>query len=150
MTGPEDLYRFEAMLLPWKVRGLSTLAAYGLTGTAWHDGDTCNIIVSKGLFSYDIIHLRCAGYNSAEVTGATKPQGLADADYARSLADTQETIYVNSLAFTAGNEEDNFARMLGYVTLDDGLDLATTMINAGHGVPDDPQAQLRRFLAGRL
>jgi endonuclease YncB( thermonuclease family) len=133
VTGSADLYRFKALLLPWTVRGLST---FELNGTAWHDGDTFAALIDKGMRGYDLFHVRAAGYDAPEVTGPTKPAGDAATAYARSLAETGEIVYLDSLAFAASAEEDNFGRMLAFVTLPNGTDLAALMINSGHAVPD--------------
>lgn len=133
MTGPGDLYKFKARLMPWTCRGLETLDA---TGTAWWDGDTVNALVSMGRHDYGLVHIRCAGYNAPEIHGATKPAGEAAAVYARSLAEVGAIVFLNSLAFQAADEEDDFGRMLATVTLADGRDLAAVMIAAGHAIPD--------------
>jgi endonuclease YncB( thermonuclease family) len=130
MTGPTDLYKFRLLLLPWDVRGLTT---WGNTGSAWHDGDTFNALVSQGMNNYWLGHVRCAGYNAPEVkTGL--PGALATA-YARSLVDTRGIAYSDSLKFEPNNEQDSFGRMLGRITLSDSRDLADEMIAAGQAVP---------------
>lgn len=124
MTAPADLYRYRATLIPW-----------GATGTAWHDGDTAAVDVDLGCRVHWRGRLRCAGYNAPEVTGASKPDGLAATAFVRSLAESGATLYLDSLAFEP-DELDNFGRMLAAVTLSDGRDLAAVMIAAGHAVAD--------------
>lgn len=139
MTGSEDLYKFQGVLLPWAVTGsksLSEAITSGKWGTAWHDGDTFNVHLDRALRGYDIIHVRPAGYNAPEITGVTKPAGEAATTYARSLVETGGIVYLDSLSFSATDEEDHFGRMLAFVTLADGRDLATLMIQSGHAVPD--------------
>lgn len=134
MTGPNDLYKYKALLIPWNARGLETL---NFSGTSWHDGDTFNALVSGGLHNYSLIHIRCAGYNAPEITGTTKVAGEASANYVRSLVDTGQIVYLDSLAFTSTDEEDNFGRMLAKVTLADGRDLSQLMIDSSHAVIDN-------------
>lgn len=132
MTTAADLYRFKALLLPWGVRGIDTWAA---TGSAWWDGDTFNALVSQGMETYRLTHVRTAGYDAPEVTGTTKAAGEAAAAYVRTLVDTGGVVYIDSLGFEP-DEEDNFGRMIGAVTLADGRDLTALMIDSGHAVAD--------------
>lgn len=139
MTGPADLYKFKALLIPWNVRGLDDLGEALLTEndtTAWHDGDTCNVLVSQGMHGYWLGHLRCAGYNAPELKGDTYAAAVIARDYVASLVDVGQVVYLDSLAFTY-DEQDNFGRMLGRVTLADGQDLATVMIDSGNAVVDN-------------
>ena len=132
MTGPADLYKFKALLVPWDVRGLDTLAPYLLGKpwtSAWHDGDTFNALVSMGGRSYGLNHVRCAGYNAAELS--TGAPGAAATTLARSLVDTGRIVYFDALAFERSDELDNFGRFLGVVTLADGRDLASLMTASG-------------------
>lgn len=117
MTGPSDLYRYRATVLDW------------------HDGDTAHVDVDLGVRVHWQGSLRCGGYNAPEITGKTKPAGEAATTYVRSLIPDGTTVYLNSLAFEP-DEEDNFGRMLGVVTLPDGRDLAVLMIQSGNAVPD--------------
>lgn len=130
MTDFPGLYRYKALLMPWAVRGIDTWTA---TGTAWWDGDTCAVLVSRGEHDYLLTHLRCAGYNAPELRDAG---GRAAVDFVRTLADTGDTIYLDSHSFGT-DQEDNFGRMLATVTLADGRDLATLMIDSGHAVVDN-------------
>lgn len=141
VTTADQLFRFQAVMLPWAVRGAHTLAqlvtdASTLPRTAWHDGDTFCALVDKGTRGFELFHVRCAGYDAPELTGATKPAGLASLAYAQSLAETGAVVLLDSVAFEATDEEDNFGRMLAYVTLPDGRPLADVMIAAGQAVPD--------------
>lgn len=126
MTTPADLYRYRATLIPWSTANPS----------AWHDGDTVNADVDLGCHVHWQGHIRCAGYNAPEVTGATKPAGDAATAFVRTLAEVGAVVYLDSLAFVASTEEDDFGRMLAAVTLADGRDLATLMIDSGNAVPD--------------
>ncbi len=134
MTDSTDLFKYQALLLPWNVRGLKTL--FTESGSAWHDGDTFNAFVDLGLRGYQMIHIRPAGYDAPEVYGATKDAGLVAAAFARTLAEVGDVVYIDSIDFAAANEEDDFARMLGFVTLPDGRDLAQVMVESGNAVPD--------------
>lgn len=117
MTGPADLYRYKATVL------------------AIHDGDTFTVDVDLGVRVHWQGSLRCAGYNAPEVYGPSKAKGLEATAYVKTLVPIGSTAYLDSLAFQP-DEEDNFGRMLGAVTLADGTDLATAMIDAGHAVAD--------------
>lgn len=140
MTGPADLYRYQALLLPWAVSGTRTLAdaiRSGSWGLSWHDGDTFCAHVDMGVRGFDLLHVRPAGYNSPEInTLATRAAATVARDYAASLVDTGGIVYLDSISFQASSEEDNFGRMLAVVTLADGRDLATLMIESGNAVPD--------------
>lgn len=118
-TGPADLYRYRATVLRWV------------------DGDTAKIDANLGCRVHWQGSLRCAGYDAPEVRGDTKPAGLAATAYVASLCPVGNTIYIDSIAFEHGDEEDDFGRMLGFVTLADGTDLADEMIAAKQAVPDD-------------
>lgn len=131
-TTDADLFKYRARLRPWGLHGLDT---WDVTGSSWHDGDTFNAIVSMGARGYDLFHIRPAGYDAPELEGATKPAAIKARDYAASLVDTGGIVYLDSQAFWASHEEDNFARMLARVTLPDGRDLTELMIGSGHAVP---------------
>lgn len=118
MTGPADLYRYQA------------------TVVSWHDGDTAKVDVDLGCRVHWQGSLRCAGYNAPEITGTTKAAGLAATAYVERLCPAGATVYLDSLAFEHGSNEDDFGRMLAAVTLSDGRDLAELMIQSGHAVPD--------------
>ena len=132
MTGTTDLYKYKALLMPWGARSLETWAA---TGSAFHDGDTFNALVSRGEHDYLLTHVRCALYNAPEITGATKDAGLAATAYVRTLADAGAVVYLDSLGF-GYDQEDSFGRMLAAVTLADGRDLAALMIDGGYAIAD--------------
>lgn len=117
MTGPADLYRYSAQV------------------QRWIDGDTFVGLVDLGLRVHWQGSVRTAGDNAPEVKGATKAAGDAATAYVEQLCPVGSTVYLNSVAFEP-SEEDNFGRMLAFVTLDDGRDLATLMIQSGHAVPD--------------
>lgn len=133
MTTDADTCKYRALLLPWAARGLETLRT---DGTAWHDGDTFNALVSRGEHDYLLTHVRCAGYDAPELSGTSKPAGLAALAFAQTLAESGSIVFLDSYAFVAADEEDSFGRMLAAVTLPDGRDLAAMMLAAGHGVPD--------------
>jgi endonuclease YncB( thermonuclease family) len=118
VTNASDLYRYQATVI------------------GWHDGDTAKVDVDLGCHVHWQGSLRCAGYNSPEVYGPSKPAGEEATAFVRKLCPPGLTVYLNSYAFQPGNEEDHFGRMLAAVTLPDGTDLAALMINSGHAVPD--------------
>lgn len=126
MTTSADLYRYQATLVPWNTSAT----------TAWHDGDTFNASVDLGCRVHWVGHVRCAGYNAPEVEGAGKEAGETAATFVRSLVDTGGVVYLDSQAFEP-DEEDDFGRMLAVVTLADGRNLATLMIDSGNAVVDD-------------
>lgn len=118
MTGPTDLYRYRATVL------------------SIHDGDTFTVDVDLGVRIHWQGSLRTAGYNAPEVYGPSKPAGDAATAYVETLVPIGSTIYLDSLAFESGGNEDHFGRMLAAVTLADGRDLAQLMIGSGHAVAD--------------
>lgn len=129
------LYQFKALLLPWGVRGLET---WGVDGSPWHDGDTCNVLISQGMRGYWLGHVRCAGMNSPEVHGPTKQAGLLAQAYANTLAPAGTVVHLDSLAFQDADEEDDFGRVLADMTLPDGRDFAEVMIAGGYAVVYEP------------
>jgi len=118
MTGPADLYRYAATI------------------TDWHDGDTAHVDVDLGVRVHWRGSLRCAGYNAPELYGDQKAAGEAATAYVESLVPAGSTVYLNSLAFESGGNEDHFGRLLAAVTLADGRDLCKLMIDSGHAVAD--------------
>ena len=120
MTTAADLYRYQA------------------TVTRWVDGDTAKVDVDLGCHVHWRGSLRCAGYNAPEVRGDTKQAGLLATAEVERLCPVGSTVYLDSLAFEHGDEEDDFGRMLGEVTLADGRDLAELMIAGGYAVVDEP------------
>jgi endonuclease YncB( thermonuclease family) len=119
-TTRTDLYRYQATIV------------------AWHDGDTAHALVDLGCHVHWAGSVRCAGYNSPEIYGTSKPAGLAALAYVQTLAPVASVVYLDSLAFSYGAlaEEDSFGRMLAAVTLADGRDLSTLMIDGGYAVAD--------------
>lgn len=129
MTGPQDLYRYRAILIPWVPakpwRGIPA------SDYSWHDGDTFTADVDRGGRDHWHVRVRCAGYDAPETNGPSRPRGDAATAYVRALVPMGSVVYLNSLAFEPSEESDNFGRMLAEVTLPDGRDLAQLMIVAG-------------------
>jgi endonuclease YncB( thermonuclease family) len=115
---------------------------------AIRDGDTCAAIVDRGGRDWWLVHIRCAGYDSAELTGDTKPQGARDRAAASSHVEVGEIVYLDSLAFVASHNSDSFGRMLAYVSLPDERDLAQLMVSSGNGAPRTATELLKRFYRG--
>jgi endonuclease YncB( thermonuclease family) len=151
VTGPADLFKYQALLVPWRLGGLRDLSRWWageLVGSAWYDGDTCAAIVDRGGRDWWLVHIRCAGYDSAELTGDTKPQGARDRAAASSHVEVGEIVYLDSLAFVASHNSDSFGRMLAYVSLPDERDLAQLMVSSGNGAPRTATELLKRFYRG--
>lgn len=134
MTTAPALFNTRALLVPWTVRDITDL--WGATGTSFHDGDTFNALIDRGEGDLLLTHVRPAGYNAPEVYGDTKPAGEAAAAYVRTLVDTGAMVTIDSAQFVDSHEEDDFGRVLGAVTLADGRDLCSLMIDSGHAVAD--------------
>lgn len=117
MTSAADLYRYQATIIRWV------------------DGDTAKVDVDLGCRVHWQGSLRCAGYNAPEITGPSKKAGQQATRYVEVQCIPGSTVYLNSVAFVP-DETDDFGRMLAFVTLPDGRDLATLMIQSGHAVPD--------------
>lgn len=118
MTTASDLYRYRATI------------------TRWVDGDTAKVDVDLGCHVHWQGSLRTAGDNAPEVTGDTRAAGDAATAYVVSICPVGTVVFLDSLAFEHGDEEDHFGRMLAVVTLPDGRDLAALMIGTGHAVAD--------------
>lgn len=117
MTSAADLYRYAATVL------------------RIIDGDTVAASVDLGCRVHWQGSVRCAGFDAPEVHGDTKPAGDRATRYLQAQCPVGSTVYLNSLAFEPNSEQDSFGRMLAIVTLPDGRDLATLMIQSGHAVP---------------
>jgi endonuclease YncB( thermonuclease family) len=115
------------------------LYRYAATITRIIDGDTFKADVDLGCHVHWRGSLRTAGYNAPEVRGSTALAGAAATAYVEQLCPVGSTVYLDSLAFQHGDEEDDFGRLLGAVTLSDGRDLAQLMIGSGHAVVDPAQ-----------
>lgn len=118
MTSAADLYRYQATVL------------------RIIDGDTFVASVDLGCRVHWQGSVRCAGFDAPEISGATKPAGDKATAYVTTLCPVGSTVYLDSLAFEKGDEQDHFGRLLAAVTLADGRDLAELMIQSGHAVPD--------------
>jgi len=125
MTGPKDLYRYRARLLPW---------GHG-EPLPWHDGDTFMADVDLGVRAHWHGRVRPAGFDTPEINrAATRAAGLAAKAFLATLLPEGSIVYLNSIDFVATDEADSFGRMLAYVTLSDGRELADIVIGAGHAV----------------
>lgn len=119
-----------------------------------HDGDTFNVTLSlDGNFDYGFgfkgnmhtevtLSCRVYGINAPELqvkdptTGkmVDNPAGIAARDFARSLLLTSDGAPLGTIGVLSHGWDKYGGRFDGEVTLHDGSDLATRMVDAGHAV----------------
>lgn len=104
---------------------------YPATINRWVDGDTVELVVDIGFYLTTRQHFRLRGYNSPEVVGVERAEGLASLVWARRLAPEGSPVTVLS---TKG---DKYGRWLADLILDDGRSLVALLIDAGAGKPWD-------------
>lgn len=95
-----------------------------------HDGDTYTLRIDLG-WSVDIRgDIRLLGVDAPELP---TPEGEAAGQWVRDLLDkVGHDVIVTS---HKPDPERSFARYLADITLADGTDLATALLNTGHAVP---------------
>ena len=104
--------------------------------TDWHDGDTCHANLDLGfaiyLYGHDldgkpVFSLRIWGINAPELNTAAGKDALA---YAGQICPPGTRVTVTSHGFDKYGSRADCA-----ITLPDGQDFATLMLQAGHAVP---------------
>lgn len=95
------------------------------------DGDTFDAFVSLGMHGYTYQVIRVLGLDTPEINRlATREAGRAALDYVHSIMPVGSRVVLHT-----EKDPDSFGRFLARVTLTDGSDLATAVIDAGYGVP---------------
>lgn len=95
------------------------------------DGDTFDAFVSLGMHAYTYQVIRVLGLDTPEVNRvASREAGMAALDFVRGVMPVGARVVLHT-----EKDPDSFGRFLARVTLPDGRDLASTVIDAGHGVP---------------
>ncbi|MDQ3541611.1 MAG: hypothetical protein M3440_13090 [Chloroflexota bacterium] len=96
------------------------------------DGDTFDCIVDFGDYTYRRRRIRVLGYDSAEVVGAKKADGLLAADALADLIPVGSYVYLHTKL-----DRENFDRLLAWVYVEgsDGnlYDIAEAMVSGGFG-----------------
>lgn len=95
------------------------------------DGDTFDADLSRDVgFRCRPVwrwRLRLLGVNCPEISGPTRPAGLAASDFARQWLAAQPTIAIT-------HSQDNFGRWLATICRADGSSLADALVDSGHAV----------------
>ena len=108
---------------------------YTATILDWLDGDTAKVNLDLGFQISLNRPLRVYGINCPEVHTADvaeKVRGIAARAYAATLCPVGSKVVVSTIKVK--DESDKYGRILGKVTLSDGHDYATAMIEAGHAL----------------
>jgi micrococcal nuclease len=97
-----------------------------------HDGDTLTVQADLGWYIQIMaLHVRVAHINSPELT---TPKGKKARDYLRGILKIGDVVTLTSHSL------EKYGRTLGSVTLPDGRDLATLMVESGNAVPYEGHA----------
>jgi endonuclease YncB( thermonuclease family) len=95
------------------------------------DGDTFDFLIDKGFNGYDYHAVRLYGVDTPETNrAASKAAGLAAKEFVQRAMPVGARVVLRTLA-----DPDSFGRYLAAIQLEDGRDLATELIRAGHAVP---------------
>lgn len=100
------------------------------------DGDTLDVDIDLGFSLTARQRVRLAGVNAPEThskDAAEKARGIAARGALLNLV-AGKTLLINTV-----KEREKYGRFLASVTLPDGRDVATVMIEAGHALPWDGQ-----------
>lgn len=92
------------------------------------DGDTYELLVDCGFGIFHKIHLRVAGINTPEITGAEKPEGLRAKKYVEEFFTAHENVAIIQTQYRR-----TFTRWVGDIFVD-GINVADHLILQGHGV----------------
>lgn len=106
---------------------MTTFGPYPATVLSVHDGDTCTLSVNLGFGVTVTYPCRIFGINAPELSTAA---GKVARDFAQTLLHPGDVVSVLSHGW------DKYApRFDGAITLPDGRDFATVMLQAGQAVP---------------
>lgn len=99
--------------------------------TEVHDGDTFTLAIDLGLMvSLVGQKLRLAHVNAPELN---TPEGQAARAWVFDWMPVGSLVTISTIK--AEGDKEKYGRWLAQITLHDGSDLATMMVNAGHAVP---------------
>ena len=99
------------------------------------DGDTIDVDVDLGFYVWiRKQRIRLLGIDAPEVTGETRPEGLAVTEHLKSLIEGESIILRTVKGADGGDRDDSFGRWLGTIYHGD-LDVNAEMIHSGHAVP---------------
>ncbi len=110
-----------------------------------YDGDSPRMRICKWHGDESVKRCRLLGIDTAEMTGATKAQGIADRGFAYAwFTDTPEASSEEWPFVLEGEKYDSFGRLLAHVwRAKDGSNLVEALLEAGHGVPRSAAMQLK-------
>ena len=109
---------------------------YSCEMLSWIDGDTCDVSIDLGFEVWLNQRVRVDGINAPEIHStktAEKLAGQRALKFAQGLA--PEGLAYKIVTAKAGKEREKFGRWLAKITLPDGRDFATAMIEAGQAKP---------------
>lgn len=116
---------------------MTTFGPYPGIVREWHDGDTCRLDLDLGFHRFYLAvnpftgrkepSCRIWGINAPELSTGAGKEAKA---FAESLLPLGTSVSLTSHGF------DDFGRYLGQITLPDGRDFSTAMLEAGQAVPD--------------
>ena len=105
---------------------------YEYSATIVHviDGDGCWVEAQLGFYMTVRMPLRILGVNAPEIVGPDRGNGLLAKAFL-------ETILPVGCAVTikTAKPKDKFGRWLGSITLSDGRDVGTILVESGHAKP---------------
>jgi endonuclease YncB( thermonuclease family) len=95
------------------------------------DGDTFDAFIDLGFNTYQYNPVRLLGVDTPEINrAATREAGYAALEFVRHVMPIGSRVLLHTR-----KDPDSFGRYLARVTLADGADLGTLILDAGHGVP---------------
>lgn len=102
----------------------------------WHDGDTCHVDIDLGFANYELSHdLDGKPILSCRIFGINAPE-LSTADGKTALAYAEQICPPGTRVTVTSHNWDKYGgRFDGSITLPDGTDFGTLMLQSGHAVP---------------
>lgn len=103
---------------------------YSATVVSVYDGDSATFDIDLGFFMHmHKVKVRLAGINAPEMIKGTLP-GIEARNYLRDLLPIGSTVKL----FTIQDKQEKYGRWLAYIVNQDGVQVNSTMIAAGHAV----------------
>lgn len=105
---------------------MSDTRTYTATLNRVIDGDTYLLDIDLGFWVHTAQRIRLRGVNAPEITGPEKQKGLVAKAAAEALISQSQPVTI-----TTHKDERSFERWVADVTLADGRNLATVMVEQG-------------------
>ncbi len=99
------------------------------------DADTVDVLVDCGFLQYRYMTIRVWGVNAPEIFSGTaeeRARGFAAKDYLESIAPVGTPCVIRT-----DKDRQAFGRYSGSILLQDGTDIASVLVKAGHAVWSD-------------